>query len=525
MSGMALAVLLFASLFTWPVCWLILVMYRRAVARGMRRASVAAATPPIRQVSEPDGSVREVALVEARTAPPSPLSDQAHRGIRRAKRVFGFAGVGYGLVAVIVLHQVEALDWLPVRSVVLGLILSWPIVPTLIALSPVSRGQRWLVWAGWLLVIVVLLAIAHLPVAQMLLLIMLLVALPVAFMLASSARAVRGAAWLVAPALVIVGIALWELYPIVASLVEGVWIGVLAAPFVATAAAVLLIVPLYAWLVTRIYRAKWVSDETLLLLQWWFVATVAFASLEAPMGAAAVALTFLPFGAFVTILLAAFLLQRPRNDPAVRLLLLRTFGARHRSTRLLRDVTRQWRWVGSVELITAPDLATEALTPDELVDFMTLRLRGRFVRDVSTVGPRLSALDVRPDRDGRYRINELMCHDDTWRPVVEALMSEVDVILIDLRGFGPQNAGVVEELERLVALVPLDRVVAVVDGSTDAHALRTTLWRASAAAPPRSPLALDVAPVLRVVPSPDNRAASRQLLAALGAAASSPHSR
>ncbi len=104
-------------------------------------------------------------------------------------------------------------------------------------------------------------------------------------------------------------------------------------------------------------------------------------------------------------------------------------------------------------------------------------------------------------------------------------MSEVDVILIDLRGFGPQNAGVVEELERLVALVPLDRVVAVVDGSTDAHALRTTLWRASAAAPPGSPLALDVAPVLRVVRDPDNRAASRQLLAALGAAASSPHSR
>ena len=517
-SGTALAVLLFAGVGTWPVCMLILALYRRAVARGMRRRSDLAATgapPP----AVPIGLVREIGLLEAESAPSSWLVDQALRGIRRAQLFFGLAAVGYGLVAVIVLHHVEAMDWLPVRSVILGLIFSWPIVPTLIALSPVGRRERWLIWAGWLALLLVLLTIGHLPIAQSLSLLASLVALPLIFMLASSARAVSGAAWLVAPALVIVGLAALELFPIVALLFDGVWVGVLALPFITRALGLLTLVPLHAWLLTRVYQAKLVSDETLLLLQWWFVATVGFASFLAPVGAYAAALAFTPYAAFLVILLIAVLVLRPRRDSAVRLLLLRTFGARRRSTRLLREVTRQWRWVGSVELITAPDLATEALDPDEFLDFIRFRLSRRFVRDQSTVGRRLAELDVRPDRDGRYRINELMCHDDTWRPAVEAMISGVDVILLDLRGFGAQNAGVVEELERLVALVPLHKVVALMDDSTDASALRGALLRASAAAPPSSPLALDSAPALRVAPNPNTRAASRQLLGALGWAA------
>ena len=99
-------------------------------------------------------------------------------------------------------------------------------------------------------------------------------------------------------------------------------------------------------------------------------------------------------------------------------------------------------------------------------------------------------------------------------------MPRVDVILLDLRGFGPPNAGVTQELERLVALVSLRRVVAIMDDTTDMGALRGALKRASAAAPASSPLALNMAPALLVVPSPTTRAGLQQLLNALGAAAS-----
>lgn len=516
-SGMAIAVLLFAGIGTWPVCLLILSLYRKAIERGMRRSRQLAPAPTMAQPT-PTAPVREISLVDGRSAVASPLGAQALRGIRRVQWVYAVAAAGYGVAAVVVFHQVESMEVLPVRSLVLGLLFSWPIVPTLISLTPIGRAERWLIWSGWLALIVVLLVIGRLPLLQILGGIGLLIGLPALFVLASSARSMRGAAWLVAPSMVMIGLAFWELYPVVFALLEGVWVGVLAVPFVAKALGYLALVPAYAWLMTRIYAVKLIGDETLLLLQWWFVATIVYASLLTPLGAAAVAVGFIPYAVLLVILFVSFLLQRPGRQAPVRLLLLRTFGARRRSTRLLRDLTRQWRWVGSVELITAPDLATEALTPDELVDFISFRLSRRFVRDESMIGHRLESLDLRPDRDGRYRVNELMCHDDTWRPTVESLISSVDVILLDLRGFGPHNAGVTEELERLVALVPLHKVVALVDDTTDVNAFRGALWRAAAFAPPSSPLATDPFPALRVIQSSTSRAGLRQLLNALGVA-------
>lgn len=518
-SGTALAVLLFAAIGTWPVCLLILALYRRTIARGMRR-SRQLMPPPIVRPPMPNAPAREISLVDGGSAPPSQLSDQALHEIRRVQWAYGTAAVGYGLTAVVVLHQVESMEWLPIRALVLGLIFSWPIVPTLISLTPIGRAGPWLIWSGWLAVVVALLVVGRLPIGQILGGIGLLVVLPALFVLASGARSMRGAAWLVAPSMVLVGLALWELYPVVGALVlDGVWLGTLAVPFLAKALAYLAVIPAYAWVLTKIYQAKLIGDETLLLWQWWLVATIAFASLLAPLGGFVVAAAFLPYAVFLVILLGSFGLRRPRKTPPVRLLLLRTFGARRRSTQLLRSLTRQWRWVGSVELITAPDLATEALTPDELVDFISFRLSRRFVRDESMIDRRLVSLDLRPDRDGRYRVNELMCHDDTWRPVVESLISSVDVILLDLRGFGPQNAGVIDELERLVALVPLHKVVALVDDTTDVNAFRSALWHASAFAPPSSPLATDPFPSLRMVGSPASRAGLRQLVNALGSAA------
>ena len=518
LAGTAAAVLLFAAISTWPVCLLILSLYRRAIARGMRRSRQLASVPAPQQPATM-ASVREIALVDGRSAPVSQLGDQALRAIRRVQRAYVAAAVGYGLVAVAVFYHVESMDWLPVRSVFLGLVFGWPIVPTLISLTPVGRVERWLIWSGWVVAIVALLVIGRLPVLQILGALGLLVGLPVLFVLASSARSMRGAAWLIGPSMVMIGLALWELYPVVLSLVDGMWVGLLAVPFIVRAAAYLALVPAFAWVMTRIYATKLIGDETLLLLQWWFVATIVYASAVSPLGAAAVAIGFVPYVVFLVILVTSFLLARPGRAAPVRLLLLRTFGARRRSTQLLRDLTRQWRWVGSVELIIAPDLATEALTPDELVDFIGGRLSRRFVRDENMIGQRLGTLDLEPDRDGRYRLNELMCHDDTWRPVVESLISSVDVILLDLRGFGPQHAGVVEELERLVALVPLHKVVALVDGTTDMNAIRTALWRASAFAPLSSPLATDPSPALRMVSSPTSRIGLRQLLNALGSAA------
>jgi hypothetical protein len=51
------------------------------------------------------------------------------------------------------------------------------------------------------------------------------------------------------------------------------------------------------------------------------------------------------------------------------------------------------------------------------------------------ISQRLGRLDFRPDPDGRYRVNEVYCRDDTWRPALEALLESCDTVLMDLRTF------------------------------------------------------------------------------------------
>src|SRR5262245_52290230 len=50
----------------------------------------------------------------------------------------------------------------------------------------------------------------------------------------------------------------------------------------------------------------------------------------------------------------------------------------------------------------------------------------------------------------------------------EVLLQRSDAVLVDLRGFTRQNAGVIFELNALVEAVPLDRVVMATDDTTDA---------------------------------------------------------
>jgi hypothetical protein len=145
-----------------------------------------------------------------------------------------------------------------------------------------------------------------------------------------------------------------------------------------------------------------------------------------------------------------------------------------RSEKLFDALTKHWRHVGSIRLIAGPDLATTTVEPHEFLDFMGGRLARRFIDGPGTFDLRLTEEDDEPDRDGRFRVNDFFCYDDTWRMVLSRLAGESDAVLMDLRGFSPQNAGCIYEINELVNLVPLERVVFVVDDTTDEDFLRRT---------------------------------------------------
>jgi len=174
-----------------------------------------------------------------------------------------------------------------------------------------------------------------------------------------------------------------------------------------------------------------------------------------------------------------------RNSPT--LLLLRVFSLGKRSERLFDALALHWRYIGGIRLIAGPDLATSTVEPHEFLDFLSGKLARRFIDNSQTLELRISEMDVRPDQDGRFRVNDFFCYEDTWRVVLSRLVGESDIVLMDLRGFSSQNTGCVFEISELINLVPLGRVLFIIDETTDEPFLRQVMQQSWDHMRPTSP--------------------------------------
>ncbi|HEY2560857.1 MAG TPA: hypothetical protein VGI48_14225 [Caldimonas sp.] len=245
--------------------------------------------------------------------------------------------------------------------------------------------------------------------------------------------------------------------------------------------AIVLALPvgLLAWwrlkALARGYDAKRFSDAQLLAHSWWlmFVAVHAVEQVSVHPGTAAL-LQIVAVDAAV-YLLFPFLLahalpwaRRGAPAPSQRMLLvLRVFGDRGRTGALFERIASRWQRFGPVTTIAAPDAAADTVDPGDLLRFATGRIAEGFVTSKDDLAQQLATIDVEPDRDGRYRIHEFCCRDDTWQATVVALIVRADAIVMDLRGFTAERHGAEFELQQLAARASPDRVVLIVDASTD----------------------------------------------------------
>ncbi len=228
--------------------------------------------------------------------------------------------------------------------------------------------------------------------------------------------------------------------------------------------------------IRRRYQAKSVNDQSLILDAIWLLFGVSYSIGLAFEGAAWILSGLAAFAAYKIAVLLGFRIMAPTvSDQAVSLLILRVFSLGKRSEDLFEAVTRHWRYLGHVQLISGPDLAAATVEPHEFLAFLSGKLDQQFIDGPETLTQRANGLDSRPDFDGRYRVNDFFCHDDTWRMTLERLVEKSDVVLMDLRGFSPQNAGCVYEVHELVNSAFLGRVVITTDDTTDVPFLEKTL--------------------------------------------------
>jgi hypothetical protein len=504
LTGLIFLVLFVTIVLTPVLSRLMLWRYRRAVRRSIY-ATVPGSPQSVNQagVSEGHGSP-DPAPGGLPFAPVVALTESQVRrwgnggaGWRLARRrmrslcyVYAAAGVVYGLVACIVWLQAGRIEFGLRRFVVVAALFAWPAVATVLAVRAARRRIETLVWVGYVLLILLLAAGTGAGFEDILLLIVLIVVLPGLLLLAISGLNLRTLGPLLAAPMIFA----------VIGLVGSPWLGlplVKAGTSRALAQAVaivpiLMILPAagaYLWWTARQYARKRVSDQMLLAWQWLFLVTVFGSLLLLLEGLTWAALAFWLSYLGFRLVMAAGLRLRKRSIGGVplRLLLLRGFGAQRRSERLLHRLGASWRHLGPVQMITGPDLIAATLEPHEFLDSLRGRLNRQFVVGPDDLRRRLAQLDLDPDPDGRYRVDQLFCHEDTWRPALQELAHRSDCTLIDLRGFSVARQGLTYEITQLMELVPLRRVLALTDDTTDHAYLRTVLdtaWRGMGSASP-----------------------------------------
>ena len=238
----------------------------------------------------------------------------------------------------------------------------------------------------------------------------------------------------------------------------------------------------------QMYERKMISDQTVTLDAIWLLFGIVNAMelvFEGPRW------IWSGLAAFVIFkIVAAFgfqVLRIGKRSTAKRLLLLRVFALGRRSESIYSALNKTWRSAGSVQMIAGPDLVTTTVEPHEFLDFIAGKLARRFIDSGQTLDLRISQMDLAADGDGRFRVAEFFCHDDTWKITLSRLADESDAVLMDLRGFSQSNAGCVFEIHELFNLVPLERIVFVIDQSTDQNFMRRTMEQAWRQTKDRSP--------------------------------------
>ena len=489
-SGLLAAVLLISVPVALFLSWLTVVAYRRAISSAMRRrAPGAGETQTVRAlplVSERDVQSRlKLEVIDADSLQTdTENSAHARRGLRALIRRYAVAGLVHAaVVSMLTLLFANTYNG-PVQLASVVYLYLWPIVPSVILIAVDQRRTRWLLLGGYFAGLVAMDVLSsrfglggHNDVGALIQVWLVWMAPPSVLLLLLSNRAWRSVglpAYLIANGLVLGWILSQQVVGCL-TLTTGqisLW---LVWRWPVLILALLLILLLCLWILKRIakaYERKRISDQSYTLASWWLVITLVEVVIQFDTTETASMSFFLAWVLFLIIVRQP---AKAQLTPPKSLLLLRVFGHRVRSRTLLDNLGQRWRQIGPINLIGAPDVAVTNLEPDDLIRFWLGRAGELFVQDKADLIERLRSLDAQPDPDGRYRLNELFCYDNTWKETVTQLARGADAILMDLRGFGRSNKGCEFELGVLMSEVALSKTLFLVDDTTDLALLQRLL--------------------------------------------------
>lgn len=475
-----------AAALTFPLAWMLLRRYVKAVEQAMRTAAPQAASAEV----HPPAATRRAAF----TGSSGSLLDQLQRAPWRSAAIQAIIAVVIGVYFGMLKLTAAGLDLSGWRVITLGTTYMWPGALAVLFIAGISRRQR----------LIVLLAAAALYLAfgiwahtgsigraflEVLVLWVFTNILPSLFLLSFIPRRVRAVGPLV---LLIVLMTVGGMVTAFSLLIEfndaneamagvlldlGFGVAGVLLTYALVGGGVGLLLAL--WMVRQLasaYARYRVGDEGLALAAFWLTFILMYSVNMLFDGSVYFVLGLAAFPAYLIMVRVARKLFLPAaSADAPALLLLRVFARKGTAVRLFHAISRHWRHVGPIRMIAGYDLARDTVEPDEMMAFLRGRLADSFITGPEVVARRLGSTAPQRDADARYRSEEFFCFDNTWRDTLQRLVASSAVILMDLRGFGPNNTGCIFELEALSAFGALPRTVLLHDATTNMPVLHESL--------------------------------------------------
>ncbi|NTV71300.1 MAG: hypothetical protein HGA71_14295 [Azonexaceae bacterium] len=486
-SGKIFTLLIIATLLALVGAWIVARSYRRSMQRLMK-APVAASSGAGTEAAKPPPPARSTVF--------STLDDN-----NEAYRRLLYSFIGLTLVIALtrtIMTQIIADGPITLKTVAtLGAAYAWPVLPVFAVIGRWSRPRFVGAMLGWLLLAIALLSWRtneNISFAQVVGWMLFDTGLPLivvtALCLGGATRAVGP--WLAPLFIVLSGASQLGLDGLAALIeVESPFVAWLASWMGATTAFTLFaVLPwLVAWWPARAlgrwlagaYRERRISELFYLFTAVWTIALVGPAlGAMGDLGWGAVVcfapLLWIPLGA---LLMQRFAAPASAGNPPT-LLILRVFQQDANAQAIFDRVIERWRLSGNTVLIAGTDLADRTIDADDVFTFLDGRLAERFIAQESDIESRLQQFEYQPDVEGRYRVNECYCHDNTWQQALDRLVGISDVVLMDLRNFKAKNAGCIHELGVLSKAQNLARVVILTNSQTELAAAQAAVVNAPA---------------------------------------------
>lgn len=413
-SGEITLIFLFAGPLTLALGILTFWLYRRGLEREMRSASnkrPAFEEEMARRRPQSQLHYKTEEIESEQRSSPSLLADPSVPGAA----IYALAGTAFGISSIILLFAASGIEFRPLRTACVAWAYAWPVVLTLNLIWTGDRRRQAGVIACYAFVIAFFClwstpsgsrptTIAGITFAAFLNPVLLWVtfAEPGLYLLLFLNRTVRAIGPIVLVfttlALGCRQIALIALgSPIGTSAAHQIlhWTNIGANGLVWTVDIAGLAAGLaIGWITVRwlaaAYAARCFSEQTMVIDSIWFGQSLILCmDLGFEIGVWA-GLGLIPFAIYKAVCLLWFRqLSTKLQQQPLRLLLLRVFGFRGRSSRLFDLIGSRWRYLGSIRVIAAPDLASRTIEASKLLAFVRGRLGGLFVRDEAALFQRL----------------------------------------------------------------------------------------------------------------------------------------